>query len=89
MKKRLLETNTQLSLFKEERLRRTDGKFCTKEQYMQDKLRDENTKLRVERDKYYRMYMAVVKDNERLMNEIRELKQKAKELCQTSTRVIS
>jgi hypothetical protein len=61
-------------LFKEHPLRRSNGRYCTKEQYAQDRVHNENKRLRYERDKYYRMYLAVANDNVRLERKLAELK---------------
>lgn len=70
----------QNGLFNEPQLRRKDGRYCTKEQYRVEKIENENTRLRLERDKYFRMYLALAKDNERLNRELIVLKSKISNL---------
>lgn len=62
----------QLELFKMERpvYRLRNGRFATKEMAYADKQMVENQRLRLEVEKYKRMYLAVVKENSRLKNEI-------------------
>lgn len=62
----------QLELFKMERpvYRLRNGRFATKEMAYADKQMGENQRLRLEVEKYKRMYLAVVKENSRLKNEI-------------------
>lgn len=58
----------QLELFKMERpvYRLRNGRYATKEIAYADKQMVENQRLRMEVDKYKRMYLAVVKENSRL-----------------------
>lgn len=58
----------QLTLFKLERhvYRLRNGRYATKEMAYADKQNVENQRLRLEVDKYKRMYLAVVKENTRL-----------------------
>lgn len=66
----------QQSLFKAPPLRLSDGRFCTKEQYKAERTRNENKRLRLERDKYYRAWLAASSKASRLDRELRELKKK-------------
>ena len=58
----------QLELFKMERpvYRLRNGRYATKEMAYADKQMVENQRLRLEVEKYKRMYLAVVKENSRL-----------------------
>lgn len=62
----------QLELFKMERpvYRLRNGRYATKEMAYADKQMVENKRLRMEVEKYKRMYLAVVKENSRLKNEL-------------------
>lgn len=71
---------TQATLFKEEPLRRKDGRYCTQEQYRQEKVDSDNKILRFERDKYFRMWIAASNKASRLERELTELKWKIGEL---------
>lgn len=62
------------------KLRRKNGRYCTKEEYRIEMVVEENKLLRLERDKYFRMYTAIEKDNERLTRELMVLKSKIGEL---------
>ena len=75
-----MKQNSQTSLFKEVRPRLNNGRYCTEEQYHVNMVMEENKRLRLERDKYLRMYMSVEKDNERLTRELMVLKSKIGEL---------
>jgi hypothetical protein len=75
-----MKQNSQTSLFKEPKLRRNDGRYCTEEQYRVDRIEEENKRLRLERDKYFRMYVSLERDNERLTRELMVLKSKIKDL---------
>ena len=75
-----MKENSQISLFKEYKLRRNNGRYCTEEQYRTDRIEEENKRLRLERDKYFRMAMALSKDNERLTRELMVLKSKIQDL---------
>lgn len=66
----------QTTLFKEAPLRLKNGKYCTKEQYRTDKAIEENKILRMEKEKYFRMAMALSESNSRLERELAELKEK-------------
>ena len=58
----------QLAFFKPERhiYRLSNGRFASKEMSDIDKTRIENRRLKLEVEKYKRMYLAVVKENTRL-----------------------
>lgn len=58
----------QLELFKIERpvYRLRNGRYATKEMAYADKQNGENQRLKLEVEKYKRMYLAVVKENSRL-----------------------
>ena len=58
----------QLELFKMERpvYRLRNGRYATKEMAYADKQMVENQRLKMEVEKYKRMYLAVVKENTRL-----------------------
>jgi hypothetical protein len=58
--------------FKVERpiYRLCNGRFASKEMSDIDKTRVENKRLKLEVEKYKRMYLAVVKENTRLKNEL-------------------
>lgn len=62
----------QLELFKMERpvYRLRNGRYATKEMAYADKQMVENQRLRMEVEKYKRMYLAVVKENSRLKSMI-------------------
>lgn len=62
----------QLELFKVERpvYRLRNGRYATKEMAYADKQMVENQRLKMEVEKYKRMYLAVVKENSRLKNEL-------------------
>lgn len=62
-------------------LRTKDGRFCTKEQQRQERVDDENKRLRYERDKYYRAWLAAAKKTTELGRELQLLKDKIKQLC--------
>ena len=69
------------TLFKETKTtyRRSNGQFATKEMAYADKQAVENQRLRLECEKYQRMYLSVVKENtklKRMFNEIKELLEK-------------
>jgi hypothetical protein len=68
------------SLFQEKQLRDHRGRFCTKEQKRTDMALNENKKLRYEKEKYYRAYIALATRNTSLERELRELKEKIKGL---------
>ena len=58
----------QLTYFKMERpvYRLRNGRYATKEMAYADKQNSENQRLKLEVEKYKRMYLAVVKENTRL-----------------------
>ena len=58
----------QLTFFKMERpvYRLRNGRYATKEMAYADKQNGENQRLKLEVEKYKRMYLAVVKENTRL-----------------------
>lgn len=58
----------QLTFFKLERpiYRLRNGRYATKEMAYADKQNGENQRLKLEVEKYKRMYLAVVKENKRL-----------------------
>lgn len=62
----------QLELFHMERpvYRLHNGRFATKEMAYADKQMVENKRLRLEVEKYKRMYLVVVKENSRLKSMI-------------------
>jgi len=70
----------QTTMFKQHRLRRKNGRYCTKEQYRQEMVDEDNKRLRMERDKYYRAWMAAAAKAGRLERELMILKAKIKEL---------
>ena len=61
----------QLELFKMERpvYRLRNGRYATKEMAYADKQESENKRLRMEVEKYRRMYLVVVRENRRLKEE--------------------
>lgn len=75
-----MKQNSQTSLFKEVRPRLNNGRYCTEEQYHVNMVMEENNRLRLERDKYFRMYTSVERDNERLTRELMVLKSKIQDL---------
>lgn len=75
-----MKDKSQTSLFKEHKLRRNNGRYCTEEQYRVDRIEEENKRLRLERDKYFRMYVSLEKSNERLTRELMVLKSKIQDL---------
>ena len=58
----------QLTFFEMERpvYRLRNGRYATKEMAYADKQNSENQRLKLEVEKYKRMYLAVVKENTRL-----------------------
>lgn len=62
----------QLELFKADKPinRLSNGRFATKEMAYADKQNMENKRLKLEVEKYKRMYLAVVKENVRLKEEL-------------------
>lgn len=69
------------TLFQDKQLRDHRGRYCTKEQKRTDMAISENQRLRYERDKYFRAYMALAQRNTSLERELIELKNKIKELA--------
>lgn len=61
----------QLELFQMERpvYRLRNGRYATKEQAYTDRQASENKRLKLEVEKYRRMYLAVVKENRKLKGE--------------------
>lgn len=80
MKRKQKKIMEQATLFKEPKLRRKNGRYCTKEQYLHEAVFDENKSLKLKCEKYYRMYIAVEKENERLNRELIVLKSKIEAL---------
>lgn len=66
----------QLELFKMERpvYRLRNGRYATKEMAYADKQMVENKRLKIEVEKYKRMYLAVVKENVKIKRESYESK---------------
>ena len=62
----------QLTFFKLERpvYRLRNGRYATKEMAYADKQNVENQRLKMEVEKYKRMYLAVVKENTRLKEQL-------------------
>ena len=58
----------QLTFFKIDRpiYRLSNGRFASKEMAYADKQNEENKRLKLEVEKYKRMYLAVVNENKRL-----------------------
>ena len=75
-----MKDNSQTALFKKQKLRRNNGQYCTEEQYRTERIEEENKRLRLERDKYFRMYTSVERNNERLTRELMVLKSKIQDL---------
>ena len=75
-----MKDKLQVALFKEARPRLNNGRYCTEEQYRVNMVMEENKRLRLERDKYFRMYVSIEKDNERLTRELMVLKSKIQDL---------
>ena len=71
----------QQELFSHPQLRRSDGRFCTKEQYIVDKTKHENIILRHNCQKYYRAWMASAKKAQRLERQLADLKNKINALA--------
>lgn len=74
------ESNMEQTLFRESQLRDHRGRYCTKEQKRTDMAMSENKRLRYEKEKYYRAYIALAARNATLEHELRELKEKIKGL---------
>lgn len=75
-----MKDKSQTVLFKEVRPRLNNGRYCTEEQYRVNMVTEENKRLRLERDKYFRMYVSLERDNERLTRELMVLKSKIQDL---------
>lgn len=75
-----MKDKSQTTLFEQPKLRRNDGRFCTEEQYRIDRIEEENKRLRLDRDMYYRMYISVAKNNARITRELMSLKSKIQDL---------
>lgn len=67
---------TQKTLLKQERLRSRNGRFCTKEQLLNERVEEENKRLRFDKEKYYRAWLAASERACRLERELTELKNK-------------
>lgn len=50
------------------------GRFCTKDTYKVEKVANENKRLRLENEKYTRMYLALAKEYSRVLRENEILK---------------
>lgn len=72
----------QATLFEEQKPRRKNGQYCTAEQQRVDRIENENKVLRLEREKYFRAYLAAASRNSRLERELTALKAKIKELTE-------
>jgi hypothetical protein len=75
-----MKDKSQTTLFKEVRPRLNNGRYCTEEQYRVNMVVEENKRLRLERDRYFRMYVCIEKDTERLTRELMVLKSKIQDL---------
>ena len=67
-------------LFNQQPLRRKNGRYCSKEQYRQEIIEEDNKRLRYERDKYMRSFLAAADKVSRLERELLTLKAKIGEL---------
>ena len=67
-------------LFNQQPLRRKNGQYCSKEQYRQEIIEEDNKRLRYERDKYMRSFLAATDKASRLERELLTLKAKIGEL---------
>lgn len=65
----------QTTLFVEPQARDTKGRFCTRDRSLYERTLAENARLRFEKEKYFRAYLAVARDNERLQRELLALKE--------------
>ena len=70
----------QKLLFELPKLRTRNGRFCTKEQFRVECVDRENQRLRYDRDKYYRAWLAAAQRVAVLERELRTLKNKIKVL---------
>lgn len=75
-----MKENNEKKLFKPLPLRRKNGKYCNKEQYRQEIIEEDNKRLRYERDKYMRAWLAAANKASKLEREILTLKAKIGEL---------
>jgi hypothetical protein len=75
-----MKKNNEKTLFKPLPLRRKNGKYCNKEQYRQEIIEEDNKRLRYERDKYMRAWLAAANKASKLEREILTLKAKIGEL---------
>lgn len=75
-----MKENNEKTLFKPLPLRRKNGKYCNKEQYRQEIIEEDNKRLRYERDKYMRAWLAAADKASKLEREILTLKAKIGEL---------
>lgn len=76
MKRKQDKGMTQQFLLKEEPLRLGNGRFCTIEQLRIEQVDSENLRLRLERDKYRRAWLASSSKASRLERELVELKER-------------
>lgn len=67
-------------LFNQQPLRLKNGRYCSKEQYRQEIIEEDNKRLRYERDKYMRFFLAAADKASRLERELLTLKAKIGEL---------
>lgn len=65
-------------LFKLERLRDRRGRYCTRDTYLRERTYGECARLRLECEKYMRMYLAVADANVELTREIHRLREQLK-----------
>jgi hypothetical protein len=71
----------QQQLFSHPQLRRSDGRFCTKEQYIIDKTKHENIILKHNCQKYCRAWLASAKRAQYLERQLVDLKNKINALA--------
>lgn len=64
----------QQTLFKTPQLRLANGRFCTEKDFIVDKAMSENKRLRYEKEKYLRAWLAATKRIKALELEILKLK---------------
>ncbi len=67
-------------IFTHEQYRDTKGRFCTKERHYAEKAFHDNKVLRLDREKYIRMNLALVNENARLKMELKDLKERIRGL---------
>ena len=67
-------------LFNQQPLRLKNGRYCSKEQYRQEIIEEDNKRLRYERDKYMRSCLAAADKASRPERELLTLKAKIGEL---------